>query len=221
MSNTFKRGQYSPSQARKQIPAPKEGESSINNGQPKNKDQPTNRSSTPKSVSQSAVADAKMQRADNYAETKMDEIDAKITNFDNAVANIPNSIPVKMPDAVTKKLNDFKNDLKELGKKLDKVDEINGTINRWLLKVLAFNFAIVGVSFWIIVSTSVKYADASQRRKEADKEWQEAFTAINKVDSMQNARDYRHDFGDWMIKRYGEYGNNYSVFKQEYKYWNK
>lgn len=221
MNSNCKRGQYSPAQVKNSIPDPKEGESSINNGRPMNKDQPANRSSTPKPVKQSDVADAKMQRADEYADTKIKEIEAKISTFDTAVSKIPSNVPVKIPDEVKKMTQDFKKNLNELGKKLDKVDEIKGTINRWLLKVLAFNFAIVCLSFLITLWTSVKYADAKQRFEEADKEWHNANTAVCKMDSMRNARDYRHDFGEWMIKRYGKYGNDFSVFKQEYKYRNK
>lgn len=105
-----------------------------------------------------------------------------------------------------------------MNKKVKEVEEMKSSTNKWHLKVLAFAAAIIGISAIQMTCSSVKYADANQRFEEADKKWQDANAVVLKMDSIQKERDIRHDFGEWMIRRHGEYGNEYSLFKQENKY---
>lgn len=216
MYKNTKSGQYAPKQ--NDFPKPEPMTPSYQSTPASTTSQQGSPTARPSPVKATAVADATMQRADEYAQQKMDEISKKIKDFGDSVAKIPKDVPVNLPEDVDKKLNDFKNVLKELNERLKTLEGIKGTINGWLVKGLGFLFAIASLCILITLWTSVKFANANQRFEEADKKWQDANAVVLKMDSIQKERDIRHDFGEWMIRRHGEYGNEYSLFKQENKY---
>lgn len=214
MSTQRKSGQYSPRV--KEIPKPKETQTSSAKQQlAGSSSPPTNPSGNLKPVKASAVAEETMKRADEYVGEKMTAITETINNFGEAVKKIPENVPVTMPEEISQKLKDFKKDLAELEKKLEKVEGIKSTINKWLIKGLFFVAGIVTISFFFVQCGANKEADANQRLKDAEEKHQEWQSRINKMDSVQNVQNINAEFGEWMIRRYGEYGSDYSLFNQE------
>lgn len=213
MGYNYKQGQYSP---KREIPKPEYSQTSSVQQQPNGRASPSgDQPSTVKPVKASAVAEETIKRADEYVDSKMTAITNKINTFDKAVGKIPPGVPVNMPEEVQKKLDEFKGNLNELDKRLEQVKKIETTINKWLIKGLFFVSGIVGLCFLLLWKAADREADANIRFKDAEKKYQEYQTSINRYDSAQNARDTYHDFGVWMVQRYGDYGNDFTEFKKE------
>lgn len=213
MGYNYKQGQYAPKRV---IPKPEPVQASSEQQQPNGRASPSSTApTTAKPVKASAVAEETMRRADEYVDCKMTAITDQINTFDKAVGKIPPEVPVNMPEDVSKKLDEFKKNLTELDKKLEQVKKIKTIINNWLIKGLFFVAGIVGICFMVVCWTAVRKADADMRFKDADRKYQELQKAINRYDSAQNARDTYHDFGIWMVQRYGDYGNDFTLFKKE------
>lgn len=218
MKNT-KSGQYAPRQ--NDFPKPEPMASSNQSKPASSASQQSCPTGRPSPVRASAIADETMQRADEYVQQKKDEISKNIKDFGDNVAKIPKDVPVTMSDDIRKVFATYNKNVEDMNRKVKEVEEMKNSTNKWHLKVLAFAAAIIVISAIQMTCTSVKYADANQRFKEADKKWQEANAVVLRMDSIQKERDIRHDFGEWMIRRHGEYGNEYSLFKQENKYRNR
>lgn len=214
MDRQTKSGQYSPRV--KEIPKPRETQTPSTKPQSAGASSPpTNPSGNLKPVKASQVAEETMKRTDEYVGEKLTAITETINNFGEAVKKIPENVPVTMPEEISQKLKDFKKDLAELEKKLERVKKIETTINTWLTKGLYFVAGIVTISFFFVQCAANKEADANQRLKDAEKKYQEYQSRINKMDSAQNVQNINAEFGEWMIRRYGEYGSDYSLFNQE------
>lgn len=216
MNGQTKTGQYAPK--KKAIPEPMNSQTPSTKPQLTGSPSPPPRSSgTLKPVKASQVAEETMKRADEYVDGKMTAITDTINQFGEAVKKIPENVPVTISKDVEEKLKKFEKDLAVLEEKLEKVEGIKSTINKWLIKGLFFVAGIVTISFFFVQCGANKEAEADQRLKDADKKHQEWQSRIDKMDSTQNVQNINAEFGEWMIRRYGEYGSDYSLFNQERK----
>lgn len=102
MYKNTKSGQYAPKQ--NDFPKPEPMTPSYQSTPASTSSQQGSPTARPSPVKATAVADATMQRADEYAQQKMDEISKKIKDFGDSVAKIPKDVPVTMSDDIKKVL---------------------------------------------------------------------------------------------------------------------
>lgn len=213
MTQNSKRGQYAP---KRTVPEPEYTEAPRVKHPASNTAAPA--SAPPdkvKPVKASAVADETMKRADDYVESKMTEVTNKINEFGETVKKIPANIPVSISEEVDNKLTEFKKNLGELEKKLEKVEGIKSTIDKWLVKGLFFVAGIAAVSIIMAAYAGEKRVRAGERMKEADAKVQYADSVLKSAESIMVARETYHDFGRWMVRRYGFKSKDYIEFVDE------
>ena len=214
MSYSKRQGQYAPKQ--NGIPQPIKSDS-IAVGQEK-------QTSIPKAqqpvmpvrpVTASKVSEETIRRADEYVEGRLNEFTTNINTLKGTIDNIPASIPVTIPEDVQAKMKAFNKTVENLPNALQKVDVIKTVTDRWMIKILFFVAGIASVSILMAVFAGEKYSAAIDKELAAEAKVHYADSVLKEARSIMGVRETYHDFGRWMVNRYGTKGREFDRFQRE------
>ena len=214
MSYSKRQGQYAPKQ--NGIPQPIKSDS-IAVGQEK-------QTSIPKAqqpvmpvrpVTASKVSEETIRRADEYVEGRLNEFTTNINTLKGTIDNIPASIPVTIPEDVQAKMKAFNKTVENLPNALQKVDVIKTVTDRWMIKILFFVAGIASVSILMAVFAGEKYSAAIDKELAAEAKVHYADSVLKEARSIMVVRETYHDFGRWMVNRYGTKGREFDRFQRE------
>ena len=205
MSYSKRQGQYAPKQ--NGIPQPIKSDS-IAVGQEK-------QTSIPKAqqpvmpvrpVTASKVSEETIRRADEYVEGRLNEFTTNINTLKGTIDNIPASIPVTIPEDVQEKMAAFGKTVENLPNVLQKVD---------MVKILFFVAGIAAISILMAVFAAEKLVAADDKEQAAMAKVHYADSILKEARSIMVVRETYHDFGRWMVNRYGTKGRDFDRFQRE------
>ena len=214
MSYRKRQGQYAPKQ--NGIPQPIKSDS-IAVGQEK-------QTSIPKAqqpvmpvrpVTASKVSEETIRRADEYVEGRLNEFTSNINTLKGTIDNIPASIPVTIPEDVQEKMAVFGKTVENLPNVLQKVDMVKTITDRWMIKILFFVAGIAAISILMAVFAAEKLVAADGKEQAAMAKVHYADSILKEARSIMVVRETYHDFGRWMVNRYGTKGRDFDRFQRE------
>lgn len=214
MSYNKRQGQYAPKQ--NSIPQPIES-GSIAVGQ--EEQTPIPKAHQPvmpvRPVTASKVSEETIKRADEYVEGRLNEFTTNINTLKGTIDKIPTSIPVIIPEEVKENIAAFDKTVENLPNALQKVDEFKAVTDRWMIKILFFVAGIASVSILMAVFVGNKYSEACDMERTAEVKVQYADSLLKEARSIMMLRETYHDFGRWMVNRYGTKGKDFDRFHRE------
>ena len=214
MSYNKRQGQYAPKQ--NSIPQPIES-GSIAVGQEKQMSIPkAHQPVMPvRPVTASKVSEETIKRADEYVEGRLNEFTTNINMLKGTIDKIPSSIPVTIPEEVQKKMAAFDKTVENLPNALQKVDEFKTVTDRWMIKILFFVAGIASISILMAVFVGNKYSEACDKERAAEAKVHYADSVLKEARSIMVVRETYHDFGRWMVNRYGTKGKEFDRFQRK------
>ena len=214
MSYSKRQGQYAPKQ--NGIPQPIKSDS-IAVGQEKQTSIPkTQQPVMPvRPVTASKVSEETIRRADEYVEGRLNEFTTNINTLKGTIDNIPASIPVTIPEDVQEKMAAFGKTVENLPNVLQKVDMVKTVTDRWMVKILFLVAGIAAISILMAVFAAEKLVAADDKEQAAMAKVHYADSILKEARSIMVVRETYHDFGRWMVNRYGTKGRDFDRFQRE------
>ena len=138
-----------------------------------------------------------------------------INDLKGAIEGIPASVPVAIPEDVQAKIKAFDKTVENLPGVLQKVDEFKTVTDRWMIKILFFVAGVASVSILMAVFAGEKYSAAIDKELAAEAKVHYADSVLKEARSIMVVRETYHDFGRWMVNRYGTKGKEFDRFQRE------
>lgn len=170
---------------------------------------------TVKPVTASKVSEETIKRADEYVEGRLNEFTTAINDLKDAIEGIPATVPVAIPEDVQAKMKAFSKTVENLPNALQKVDVIKTVTDRWMIKILFFVAGVASVSILMAVFAGEKYSAAIDKELAAEAKVHYADSVLKEARSIMVVRETYHDFGRWMVNRYGTKGKEFDRFQRE------
>lgn len=203
----YSRGQQRPD---RKMPAPDMSSGKQASVQPtQNNNLVTAANNKVKPVKASDVAEATIQRADDYVNEKMESVKT-------IISSIPECVPVTIPNEGKDLLDQFNANINRLEAALNKFEGIADWIDKMLIKGLVFISFIVIFCGLYMGCTGEKKNEAERRMEEADRRRHEADSLYNRTEDIVENNDLYRDFGVWMVDRYGDRGSDFTRFQKEH-----